>query len=177
MQGQNLSKWRTTLLLLAALVGTLAGVLAFITISQRAEVTTVNDSILFFNLSSNPNQVTNLSTYSGEKLLLNFWAPWCAPCRDEIPLLNSKIGNIEAANVRLIGIAIDSADNVSQFSAQLPLNYININAEHRGMAFAQQLGNDIGALPFSVLINAAGEVEQRHLGELDENILGSWIRP
>ncbi len=176
MHGQNRSSLRTGLLLLVALAGTLAGAATFQKMNFPTDAAKVDESILLFNLSSNPDQVTNLSAYSGEKLLLNFWAPWCEPCRDEIPLLNNQLAHFEAANVRLLGIAIDSKDNVTQFSKQLPLNYININAEHRGMKFAQQLGNEIGALPFSVLVNAAGEIEQKHLGELDEKILESWLR-
>ena len=103
------------------------------------------------------NQNVSLSKYKKEWLLVNFWATWCAPCKEEIPDLN--ILSNENKKIRLIGIAIDEIEAVKKFITKIPINYDSlIFNDIKGVEISKSLGNTRGVLPFTVLINPNGKI-------------------
>ena len=103
------------------------------------------------------NQNISLSKYRKEWLLVNFWATWCAPCKEEIPDLN--ILSNENKKIRLIGIAIDEIKAVKKFITKIPINYDSlIFNDIKGVEISKSLGNTRGVLPFTVLINPNGKI-------------------
>ena len=97
-----------------------------------------------------------------------------APCREEIPDLNNLFN--ENKRINLIGIAIDEIEDVKKFLIETPINYESlILSDMKGVEISKALGNDKGVLPFTVLINPNGEVQNTFYGKLDITTLRSYL--
>lgn len=107
-----------------------------------------------------------LSQWRGQVVVLNFWASWCAPCREEIPDFVALRTQYRPKGVEFVGIAIDNPVNVTQFLQRLPINYPILIGEGAAHTLARQLGNASGALPYTIVFDRDGRVALRHLGRL-----------
>ena len=116
-----------------------------------------------------------LNQYKGKIIVLNFWATWCPPCREEMPELSQL--NIEHKNKNLIvlGIAIDELSLVKEFTHSTPVSYPLFVAENEGMAIASNLGNDKGVLPYTVIIDTHGKVVKTFFGRITKTLLETTI--
>jgi thiol-disulfide isomerase/thioredoxin len=106
-----------------------------------------------------------LAQWRGRPLLVNFWAPWCAPCVQEMP----ELSRLAAGNgkVQVIGIGIDAPANIAAFARQYQISYPLYVTGMSGTDLARAFGNDAGGLPYTVLISADGQVRKTFLGRLD----------
>jgi thiol-disulfide isomerase/thioredoxin len=107
-----------------------------------------------------------LSKWKGKALVVNFWAPWCAPCVQEMPELDQLAAASVAKNINVIGIGIDSPSNIAQFATKFKISYPLYVAGMSGTDLARQFGNSAGGLPYTVLIGADGQVRKTYLGRL-----------
>jgi thiol-disulfide isomerase/thioredoxin len=98
----------------------------------------------------------DLGALKGKVVVLNFWATWCPPCVEEMPELDELYPQLQAQNIELIGIAIDSPSNVDQFLKKTPVNYPIVLAGMTGTELGKALGNQQGGLPFTVILDENG---------------------
>lgn len=115
-----------------------------------------------------------LATFRGRPLVLNFWATWCPPCIEEMPMLDRFQREHRAAGWQVVGLAVDSAEPVREFLARHPVDFTIGLAGMQGVALSRSLGNVSGALPFSVAFDARGEAVERKLGVLKWDELLAW---
>ena len=109
----------------------------------------------------------SLSRWQGRALVVNFWAPWCAPCVQEMPELDQLAIASAVNKINVIGIGIDSPANIAQFATRLKISYPLYVAGMSGTDLARQFGNTAGGLPYTVLIGADGQVKKTYLGKLN----------
>jgi len=115
------------------------------------------------DLNSN---MRNIKEWDGKLILLNFWASWCPPCKKEIPDFIELQKEYGDQDFQIIGIAIDDEDAVREYVKKAGINYPSLVVQEEGITLAKRFGNDIGALPYSVIINRNGEISYTIKGKL-----------
>jgi len=118
-----------------------------------------------------------LIEWQGRVLVCNFWATWCAPCREEIPLLIAAQQQYAVKNVQIVGIGIDHANKISEFSSQLKITYPLLVAGAATVDTMKLLGNQSGGLPFTVILDQGGAVAKTKLGALQPGELDDILAP
>jgi thiol-disulfide isomerase/thioredoxin len=118
----------------------------------------------------------SLSNFKGKPLLVNFWATWCPPCIEELPLLNAFYQQNASKGWQMLGLAVDKTSAVQVFLAREPLAFPVVMAGMEGVALSQSLGNGPGGLPFTVVLGTTGEVLDRKIGRVSPDDLQRWDR-
>ncbi|MEY4436303.1 MAG: hypothetical protein RLY41_726 [Pseudomonadota bacterium] len=116
-----------------------------------------------------------LADLRGRPLVINFWATWCAPCVEEMPLINAFFRENKDKGWQVVGLAIDQPSRVRQFLNQFPIDYAIGLAGLHGTELTKKLGNQAGGLPFTLVLDAQGRVIQRKLGKLTAEDIKSWV--
>lgn len=115
-----------------------------------------------------------LRSFAGQPLLINFWATWCPPCVDELPMLDAFYRAHATQGWQLLGLAVDQRTAVRQFLERIPLAFPIGLAASDGIALGRSLGNLTGSLPFTLLLGAQGQTLDRKMGRLTEQDLELW---
>lgn len=124
------------------------------------------------NLDGDP---VSASDFDGRVWLVNFWATWCKPCVDEMPMLSRLHLSDDGQGVQVVGIALDDPDRARQFARELSVRYPVLLGQADVVITGRRYGNSTGMLPFSVLVDAGGQVRWVHLGALDRDELMKQI--
>src|SRR6185369_4341179 len=122
-------------------------------------------------------KLRRLAEWQGRVAVYNFWATWCAPCREEIPLLIAARQKYGPSGIEIVGIAIDNGHKVREYAASFNISYPIILAEADGLDLMRQLGNSGGGLPYTVVTNRQGSVVHRKLGAFKAADLDAILGP
>ncbi len=112
-----------------------------------------------------------MASLRGKPVLLNFWATWCPPCIEELPLLSSFYRENASKGWQVLGLAVDQLAPVQQFLARTPVTFPVAIAGMSGIELSRSLGNLAGGLPFTVVFGSDGGVVQRKIGKMTANDL------
>ena len=107
-----------------------------------------------------------LAQWRGKILVVNFWATWCAPCREEMPHFVAAQARDGAKGVQFVGIAVDDVAKVQAFAKEIGLNYPALIGGYGAIELSKTLGNDLSALPFTIVLDRQGRVVHTQLGPL-----------
>jgi thiol-disulfide isomerase/thioredoxin len=126
-------------------------------------------------LDDSSGKAQAIAQWQGKTLVINFWATWCPPCREEMPAFSRLQTKYAGNGVQFVGIALDTADNVRKFSQQLTVSYPLLIADSQGSELTRQLGNASLALPYTVVIGPTGDVRLARLGRVAEHELDALL--
>ena len=118
-----------------------------------------------------------LSQWRGKVLVLNFWAPWCPPCRKEIPDFIRLQARHGAAGLQFVGVALDEPDKVAAFVDENGVNYPSLLGEAEAAELSTAAGNRLGGLPYTVVFDRQGNAVASFTGGVSEARLASVIEP
>ena len=104
--------------------------------------------------------------FKANPLLINFWATWCPPCVEELPLINSFYQENKANGWQVLGLAVDKPAQVNAFLSQRPLAFPIGMAGLGGTELSRKLGNLAGGLPFTIALDGHGSIIQRKMGQV-----------
>jgi thiol-disulfide isomerase/thioredoxin len=117
-----------------------------------------------------------METFKGRPLLVNFWATWCPPCVEELPLIDAFFDENKAKGWQVLGLAVDRLAPVQSFLKHSPVDFPVAMAGANGTEVARSLGNLSGGLPFSVVFDSSGMIVHRKLGQIKQADLDLWLR-
>jgi thiol-disulfide isomerase/thioredoxin len=155
-------KRRTILQSLALLCGATASTPAWVRPVSQAEAISGLLAQAYPDLNG---QSQALSRWKGKPILVNFWATWCAPCVKEMPELDGLY--TRHPNVQFLGLAVDTSVNVVKFMLKIPISYPVLITGPSGIGLMRRLGNGPGGLPFTVVLDADGEIRKQILGPVN----------
>jgi len=119
---------------------------------------------------------TSIKNLLGDKLtLVNFWASWCAPCREEMPVFEALYQHAKQHGFEVIGVAIDSQDKAQPMLDSMGISYPILYAEKTGMTVMETAGNPQGLLPYTLLLDENGEMIHQILGIVHEADIVTWL--
>lgn len=123
-------------------------------------------------------KLRSLDEWRGKLVLVNFWASWCEPCREEMPLLDKTQARLAGKGLQIVGIAFDDVAATKGFLTRTPVHYpILVDDPARADDISAAFGNDHNVLPYTVLIGSDGHVLARRAGKFSEETLNAWLSP
>ena len=141
---------------------------------ETAGLPDVQSTLWDLSLPTPDGKTLHLATLRGKPLLLNFWAPWCPPCVEELPLLSRFAQDTAARGWQVLGVAVDQLLPVQQFLVKTPLAFPVVLAGMPGLSLSKRLGNLAGGLPFTIVLNPGGDVVPRKMGRVSPDDLRAW---
>jgi thiol-disulfide isomerase/thioredoxin len=126
----------------------------------------IPDRLPQFSLEDRAGKATSIASFGGRSLIINFWATWCAPCRREIPLLETLHAEWAGRDMSVVGIAVDNRDKVLEFAGRFKIGYPLLMGEQDALDAATAFGVESPVFPFTVFTDRRGEVVALFVGEL-----------
>lgn len=139
--------------------------------------TTGAAELLALTLPDLEGRPTSIKTWRGRVLVANFWATWCAPCLEEMPLLAETHREWGTVGLQTVGIALDQDVKIREFAANLRIPYPLLVAGGDVIPLMQRLGNPSGGLPFTVILDRNGGLAHRKLGAFKGSELRAAVQP
>jgi thiol-disulfide isomerase/thioredoxin len=154
--------------LVTGVVAVAAGAAGYAFNSRRTSPKPVADggqeALLRLRLPDLEGKPQTIADWKGKVVVVNFWATWCEPCREEIPLFVKLQNRYAARGLQFVGIAIDQPDKVKAFAAEYGMNFPNLIGTTDVIELGRQLGNKAGVLPFTVVLSRDGRVAHTSVG-------------
>jgi thiol-disulfide isomerase/thioredoxin len=166
---------RRNLLLGAGAAAAVAGVgLALWRFEPKAVPNSVQHPFWLQQFETPSGQTLAMAAFQGKPLLLNFWATWCPPCVDELPMIDAFWRENVGIGHQVVALAIDQPSAVRRFLERQPLGFSVGLAGLAGTELGKSLGNAAGGLPFTVFFKADGSIWRQKMGQLTASDLTEW---
>ena len=135
-----------------------------------------SDAFWSLNFDTPDGKNLSMSSFRGKLLLVNFWATWCPPCVEELPLLDYFYQENRDKNLQIVGLAVDQPSAVRTWLQSKPLHFPVGMAGLGGTELSKSLGNIAGSLPFTALFSKSGELLHRKIGKVLPEDLAQWAK-
>jgi len=145
-------------------------------VSTAPTPTSSTQALFTANFPDEHGKPQALNQYKGKVIVLNFWASWCEPCREEMPELSDLHTAYKDKNVVVLGMAIEDVAGVNDFLKETKVSYPLFAADAQGMDIATSLGNNKGVLPYTVIIKADGSIAKTYFGRITKPLLEQTLK-
>lgn len=135
------------------------------------------DNFFAASLPDIDGTLQSTAQWQGKIVVVNFWATWCLPCRDEIPELIETYTAYRDQGVVIVGVAIDDMEKVAAFSEEFGINYPVLVGDMEAFSLAEAMGNPQGALPYTATIDRSGTIVHTRLGRINKSQIEAIIKP
>ncbi|KAB2310105.1 TlpA family protein disulfide reductase [Betaproteobacteria bacterium SCN2] len=135
------------------------------------------EALLAVQLPDLQNRPHSLERYRGKVLVVNFWATWCPPCREEIPVFIEAQAQHGKNGLQLVGIALDDPRQVADFAEEYGINYPVLIGGANESEILRKLGNPGGGLPYTLVYDRDGQLRDKIIGGLDKTRLEGLVAP
>ena len=176
--------YRRLLIVLGGIAIAVAALLAAVThyaqpVQGTSTAAVSADTAALFDASFSDSQgrMQPLAQWRNRVLVVNFWASWCPPCRDEMPELSDLHRKYQGRGLTVLGISTDDAAKMQQFAQEMPVSYPLLAADLEGLNLAERLGNDQSALPYTLVLRRDGSIVSSHVGRIDPAALEQTLLP
>lgn len=174
-------RWQIAVFVLVAAAALGAGLLARSGRHDPADAAVSNASaasgLMTTRLPDMDGKPKALEHWRGKVLVVNFWATWCVPCREEIPAFIKVQDKFGAKGLQIVGIAVDQLDKVRPYAAEMKINYPILVGDMEAADLARQAGNRLGGLPFTVVFDRTGAAVHTQLGGMNQQKLEALVQP
>ena len=130
-----------------------------------------------FSLPDINGHERSIQDWTGKVRIVNFWATWCPPCREEIPEFIKAQRRLGPKGLQIIGIAVDRPSRVIQFYKAKKMNYPVLLGEQQGMQLMTRYGDVEGGLPYSIILDRQGRIVASKLGAFTGASLKKALSP
>lgn len=130
-----------------------------------------------FKLKDIEGKVRDVKEWDGKVLMINFWATWCPPCRREMPAFIELQEKYQNKGFTIVGVALDTKEAVINFTDPMGMNYPILLADQEGITLTKAYGNNLGVLPFTVIVDRKGNIIHRQRTELTFEQVEGMIKP
>lgn len=144
---------------------------------QRQPSTLGPASMIPFSLPDTAGNTRSIEEWKGKVILLNFWASWCPPCREEVPAFVEVQSQYGDKGFQIVGVAIDKKEDVTDFMDTFFINYPVLLGNDKTLKLMDQYGNRIGSLPYSVIMDRNGKIVDRKIGAYHKDRIIQVIQP
>jgi thiol-disulfide isomerase/thioredoxin len=135
------------------------------------------ETLLATPLPDLQNQTQTLAQHQGKVLIVNFWATWCPPCREEVPVFVAAQTKFGSKGLQFVGIALDNPQQVASFVQEYGINYPVLIGGINESETLRKLGNPGGGLPYTLIYDRNGQLQEKIIGGLDQARLERLIAP
>ncbi|SME91932.1 TlpA family protein disulfide reductase [Pseudogulbenkiania subflava] len=118
-----------------------------------------------------------LTQYKGKVTVVNFWATWCSPCREEMPMLNAVRTRLAPRGVEVVGVALDDKVSVGNYLRSTRVSYPIVLGDGNTLDLMRAIGNPAGGLPYTVVLDRSGKQVATLIGKLSEQTLLQAVEP
>jgi len=168
------NQWFVAAMAIAAL---LTGLSVQQRLVQKSEAKPPLPVAVAFTLPDSSGRLRHSREWLGKVVIVNFWATWCPPCLKEIPEFIQLQQEMGERGLQFIGIALDGFEEVKEYTKTTAVNYPLLIAPDEGVALSAELGNHLGVVPYSVVIDRDGTIVHTQHGVFSTKQILKVIEP
>lgn len=147
-------------------------------LNPTLESTNTSTEALFSAQLPDPQgEAQRLSQWKGKIVVVNFWASWCVPCREEMPELSELHQRYQSNDVVVLGISTDELEKMQAFSKEVPVKYPLLAGDYDAIKLSELLGNDKGVLPYTLIVGKDGSIVKTYFGRVSQALLEETLIP